>query len=684
MYKPQFNKRHVLVFHQFGNKGWSLFSCLGREVVCSVLSVSTLTYASADSISTHPVVTDSVGVTTAREQVLDEVSVTGSRAPLTRSQAAKMVTVLDRADIQQAPVQSINDLLKYAVGIDVRQRSPMGAQTDISIRGGTQEQIIVLLNGINICDPQTGHNTMDLPVDPSDIQRIEIIEGPAGRIYGTSSLVGAINIITNVAEGGEAKAEAGSYGYARLGFRHSFSSRPSPLSSSISASYARCDGWSRAAAGSLNSDYSGAKGFYQGAYHHEHLHINWNFGVADKGWGSSTAYATPKWRADDQYEHTTKLMAAVYGDVKWGAAVLHPTLYWNQHRDRYEGYRGQPEKMKFNYNRTNVFGASLNSHFDWKMGRTAFGAEVRNEDLISANLGEPLSRPRRISGTDRDYTLGLNRTNFSAFAEHNVLLRELTISAGIVMAKNTWADMNWRVYPGIDASLRLSSLWSLHASYNTSLRMPSFTEMYYRLQGYDANPHLKPEEMQAVEIGASMHSSRFTAHTTLWHHHGRNMIDWILDTRQGTGATWQSVNHTRLNSMGLEATIQLSLSNSHTLSLSYGYSHQEKDLESGLVSQYAMEYLRHKLVAKAALPLAQHLLLYATLRWQDRNGQYTDFDGNACDYKPYWLADTRLVWKKSCYEIFVEANNLLNNRYRDYGLVEQPGRWIIGGIKIAY
>ena len=94
MYKPQFNKRSVLVFHQFGNKGWSLFSCLGREVVCSVLSVSTLTYASAGTISTQPVVTDSTATTTAREQLLDEVSVTGSRAPLTRSQAARMVTVL--------------------------------------------------------------------------------------------------------------------------------------------------------------------------------------------------------------------------------------------------------------------------------------------------------------------------------------------------------------------------------------------------------------------------------------------------------------------------------------------------------------------------------------------------------------------------------------------------------------
>ena len=187
-------KRQVLVFRHFGNKGYSLFACLGREVVCSVLSVATLTYASAESVSTHPVVTDSAAMTTAREMMLEEVSVTGSRAPLTKSQAARMVTVLDRRDIAQAPVQSVNDLLKYAVGVDVRQRGPIGAQTDISIRGGTSEQIILLLNGINICDPQTGHNAMDLPIDLSEIVRIEVLEGPAGRIYGSSSLVGAINI----------------------------------------------------------------------------------------------------------------------------------------------------------------------------------------------------------------------------------------------------------------------------------------------------------------------------------------------------------------------------------------------------------------------------------------------------------------------------------------------------------
>ena len=698
MYKPQFNKRSVLVFHQFGNKGWSLFSCLGREVVCSVLSVSTLTYASAGTISTQPVVTDSTATTTARERLLDEVSVTGSRAPLTRSQAARMVTVLERADIQQAPVQSFNDLLKLAVGVDVRQRSPLGAQADISIRGGTQEQVIILLNGINICDPQTGHNTFDLPCQLSDIQRIEVLEGPAGRAYGSSSLVGAVNVVTGdpspASPEGEGKlhlhAEGGSYGYASTAARISLPPyREGWGGSSLSASYARSDGWSRARSGSLNSDYSGAKAFYQGQWQQKHARLNWHVGIADKGWGSATAYASPAWQADDQYEHTTKLTAALQARLPLGAVFLHPAAYWTQHQDRYEGYRSQPEKMPYNYNRTDVVGLLLNSSIDWTLGRTAVGGELRNESLLSGNLGEPLARQYAIHGTDRSYTLGLNRTNISAFIEHNVLLQNLTISAGLIAVHNTWADMDWGVYPGIDASLRLGSRWKLHASYNTSLRMPSFTEMYYKLQGYKANPHLKPEEMGAVELGATLNTKRSTLNVSMWHHHGRNMIDWIMDTRQGDEAHWQSVNHTRLNSIGIEASAHVSVPYPHApsliphFSINYSFIHQEKDLEEGLVSQYAMDYLRHKLVVGADMPITSHLRLNANLRWQDRAGQYTDFDGSVCDYKPYTLVDARLSWHQPKYELYVESSNLLNTSYRDHGLVEQPGRWLIAGVKVG-
>ncbi len=697
MYKPRFNmKRAVLVFRQFGNKGYSLFACLGREVVCSVLSVATLTYASAESVSTNPVVTDSAAMTTAREMVLEEVSVTGSRAPLTKSQAARMVTVLDRADIAQAPVQSVNDLLKFAIGVDVRQRGPIGAQTDISIRGGTSEQIIILLNGINICDPQTGHNAMDLPVDLSDIVRIEVIEGPAGRIYGTSSLVGAINIVTRSQETGVRRqeitlhTEGGSYGYANIGGRYSTDSRlptPDSFHHSLSANYSRSDGWSRSKAGKLNTDYSGTKGFYQGQYEDETMRLNWHLGIADKGWGSSTFWASPKWQADEQYEHTTKWFSAIQGHTKQGPLHLSASLYWNQNRDRYEGYRGQAEKMKYNYNRTDVYGVSAGAYFDWQAGRTAFGAELRNEDLVSGNLGEPLSQTHHIKGTDRDYTLGVNRTNISGYLEHNILLDQVTISAGLVAVKNTWSNMNMTVYPGIDVSYRPTPHWKLHASYNTSLRMPSFTEMYYKLQGYCADPHLKPEEMQAIEIGVNSdwymrNGSKLTVNSAFWYHHGSNMIDWIMDTSKGSEAEWQSVNHTAINSIGFEAGAQLSILNSQ-LSISYAFIHQDKQQEANLVSQYALEYLRHKLVAKAQLQMTKRLSLGVNLRWQDRVGSYTDFDGMSHDYKPYALIDTRLTWKQTKWKAFLEANNLFDTSYRDYGLVEQPGRWLIAGFNIS-
>ena len=344
--------------------------------------------------------------------------------------------------------------------------------------------------------------------------------------------------------------------------------------------------------------------------------------------------------------------------------------------------------MKYNYNRTNVYGVSAGAYFDWQAGRTAFGAELRNEDLMSGNLGEPLSQPHHIKGTDRDYTLGVNRTNISGYLEHNVLLNQLTISAGLVAVKNTWSAMNMTIYPGIDISYRPTPQWKLHASWNTSLRMPSFTEMYYKLQGYSADPHLKPEEMQALELGATIHCSLFTIHSALWYHHGSNMIDWIMDTSKGDAAEWQSVNHTTINSLGFEASasINVPLFRDHysRFTVSYSYISQDKQQEANLVSQYALEYLRHKLVAKAQLQITKRLSLGMNLRWQDRVGSYTDFDGLTHDYEPYALIDTRLTWAETKWKAYFEANNLLDTSYHDYGLVEQPGRWLIFGASYSF
>ena len=686
----EFNKREALKFTQFSNKGYALFSCLGKVVLVGVLSVPTLTYAKADGVSTDTDKVDSTTWKTNREVVLDGVEVTGSRAPLTLGQAARMVVVLDRDQIAQAPVQSVNDLLKYAVGVDVRQRAPLGAQTDISIRGGTSEQITILLNGINICDPQTGHNAFDLPVDISDIERIEVLEGPAGRVFGTSSLLGAINVVTKMPKqtSADVHAEGGSFGYLSSGVRGNW--LYGKWNNQVSGSYARSDGYSRSKDGGLNAGFEGSKLFYQGQYEDDALRVSWHAGVRTKGWGSSTSYATPKWKADNQFEHTDKIYTAIQAETKQGTFHFHPSIYWNQSRDRYEGYHGQPDLMKYNYNRSNVCGVNLNSYFDWVGGRTAFGAEFRNEDLVSGNLGEPLHTPVHIHGTDRDYTLGLNRTNMSFHLEHNILLRQFTLSAGFIAVKNTWNEMPFKVYPGIDMSYRLGNHWKVYASYNSSLRMPSFTELYYSVGGHKADKYLKPEELHAVEGGVKYLSRVVTASASVFHHHSRNMIDWILDTSV-TDPVWESVNHTKVNTMGVETACDIhfhelwpSQQFLQSFRIAYTYLNEDKKAGEHIQSQYSLEYLRHKLTASLQLHLISYLDMGINYRFQDRVGSYTNLEGETKSYSPYGITDVRLSWNHPRYTLYVEGNNLFDKTYVDYGLVPQPGLWINSGIKCYF
>jgi len=124
--------------------------------------------------------------------------------------------------------------------------------------------------------------------------------------------------------------------------------------------------------------------------------------------------------------------------------------------------------------------------------------------------------------------------------------------------------------------------------------------------------------------------------------------------------------------------------NHHQLSIHYSFIHQDKQQEANIVSQYALEYLRHKLVAKAQLQMTKRLSLGVNLRWQDRVGAYTDFAGQTHDYEPYALIDTRLTWAESRWKAYLEANNLFDVSYHDYGLVEQPGRWLIVGASLIF
>ena len=687
MYNYNSNKKQgVFKFKRFGRKGYSLFAVLGRVVVVGVLSVATLSKSHAEGVGVKPVIDNDTTDKTDRELTLDEVSVTGSRAPLTRAQAARMVTVLERTDIQAAPVQSVNDLLKYVASVDVRQRGPIGAQTDISIRGGNYEQITILLNGINICDPQTGHNAFDFPVDISEIERIEVLEGPAGRVYGTSSLLGAINIVTRPrpASSVSAHIEGGSYGYLSAGARANVAS--GKWNNQLSGSYSRSDGYQRNSAGGLNSDYSGGKAFYQGTYDDDIVSVSWHAGLSTKDFGSNTFYGA-KW--DDQFEHTLKTYTALQAETKKGSFHLKPSIYWNHSYDRFELFRDAAEKYPFNYHRTDIFGVNLNGYFDWILGRTAVGAELRNEDLLSGNLGEPLDNPHHISGTDRYYDHGINRTNISFVVEHNILLRRFTLSAGLVAVKNSWNGMNMKVYPGIDASYRIGDSFKIFANYNTSLRMPSVTELYYSVGGHVADKNLKPEEISSVEAGVKYADHGITTQASVYHNNWKNMIDWIRYTADGPDAPWQSVNFTEVKATGFQAQLTLNFRQIvptqrilKSFNASYNYLFQDKDIDSSVESKYSLEYLRHKLVANLQLNIVSRLDLGINFRWQDRRGIYTDFDGTVKEYSPYSVVDARLSWTAPKYKLYLEANNIFDKNYIDYGCVPQPGTWLIAGLSV--
>ena len=677
MKKENFKRGSSAVrFKRFSRRPYAVFMSLKVEVTIGVLSAAMLTFANVDSVSAQT-------ENHAKEKLyeLGEVEVTGTRVPMTVSQAARMVTVLDRDDIAAVPAQSVNDLLKYAVGIDVRQRGDMGVQTDISIRGGTFDQITILLNGINICDPQTGHNAADFPVDISEIERIEVLEGPAGRVYGTSSLVGAINIVTrpDLQSGMELRAEGGSYGFFDGGGHINLTK--GAFSNQFSGGFSRSDGFSRNAAGRLNSDFKQAKAFYQGGYAHEKAEVRWHAGFTQKDYGANTFYSA---KYDDQFEHTRKYYTAVQAETKGDVYRFKPSVYWNRSEDRFELVRNRPETVPFNYHRTDVYGLNLNNTLETALGKTAFGAEFRNEGVVSTTLGEPLHFPEPAPGGG-EYTAGLNRTNLSFHLEHNILLRGFTLSAGVIAVKNTGNEMNFRFYPGVDASWQFARDWKLYASFNTSLRMPTFTELYYSVNGYKADRYLKPEEMKAYEIGVKYLTPGIRGTVSLFHYRGTNLIDWIKDLSEGADAPWQSVNHAKVNTTGVETSLDVSFDEMlhrtffiRNLTVSYAYIDQDKKSEPDVQSRYALEYLRHKAVAQANLRVWRNLNLNVSYRWQDRMGNYEQ-NGEMVAYEPYSLLDARLSWDTSSYRVYAEANNLLNRTYYDYGNIPQPGIWVRAG-----
>ena len=672
MFKQRFNKLQALRFKHFTRNGYALFSCLGKEVLIGTLSVTTLTYAKANGISTDTAVAaDSLGH---QEVKLDEVIVTGSRAPLTAIQSAKIVSVITRDDIDRAPAETVNDLLKLAIGVDVRQRGGFGVQTDISINGGTSDQITILLNGVNISSPQTGHNAADFPVDMADIERIEILEGSSARVFGSSAFNGAINIVTRNEHhtGARLSAEGGSFGTWGANGRVTVGNKT--LSSSLSGGYRQSDG------GTLHSDFKRRQLFYQAGLASEHAELQLQLGLSSQDFGANTFYSA---KFNDQFEATRRYLASAAGTIKpfstdW--LTIHPQLYFHRDYDHYQLIRGKEGAAAGeNYHRTDVYGGGLTANLKWLLGTTSIGADIRREHIVSTAYGDELAEKDwiDIKGSDRKYSRLGNRTNTSLFLEHNIILGGLTVSAGVMANRNTCLDGDYRFYPGVDISYRPDEHWKLYASWNKALRVPTYTDLYAKNSVQVGDLQLKPERNSTFKIGARYRTTALSAVVSGFHSHGTNIIDWVYETAESK--TYHALNIGKLNNMGcsLDATLTFGevIHNPFVtrLKAGYAYIYQHHDTEHQIYgSLYALEYLRHKFTVQLDHRIVSRLTAEWNLRWQQRmNG-----------YHPYCKVDAKVMWKATKFDLFVRADNLTAHRYHDLGGVLQPGLWVMAGASL--
>ena len=667
MNKKLSNKSSAYRFKRFANKSYSAFSSLHKVVTIGVLAGCALTSAHATSVKPNEAIRMELKTDTIAEQDLEELVVTASKAELPLSRASKIVTLITRTEIERSPAQSVQDLLQNVAGIDVMQRGPHGVQSDISMRGGSFDQVAILLNGINLTNPQTGHYSFDIPINLSDIERIEIVQGPASLVYGASAFAGGINIITRKDKESNAyvNVQAGMHNLLNAEARGAYKA-PSSLHQ-LSAGYSSSNGYMD------NSDYKMLNLLWQSRFEKDRNTVDLQAGFNNKEYGANTFY-TPSY--PNQFDDTESMFVSIKGETN-GKLKFIPQLYWNRHYDTFQLIReGTP-----NYHRTDVFGANLTFQYASQLGIMSFGGEFRNEAIMSNVLGKPMETPIG------NYTMSDNRTAINYFAEQNFLFDNVTLSVGALLNHNTANTNQFDFYPAINSSFRIHENVSLYASWNKATRMPTFTDLYYTTKTHTGNSNLKSEQSEALEGGVKLSNRSISGNLTAFYMKGRNLIDWVKPSEE---ALWESRNHSKIDKRGVETNLQFNLKEVlgnhlpfHSLSIGYLYLDQNM-VDDDLISNYTLNHLRHKFTASLQHDIVRNLSMSWNFRWQERRGSYLKYvdlkPGEITPYKPFGMLDIKLNYQLRNINLYANINNVLNTEYLDLGNLPQPGIWMMMGV----
>ncbi|HEY1030454.1 MAG TPA: TonB-dependent receptor [Flavipsychrobacter sp.] len=591
---------------------------------------------------------------------MDSIIIRENRIQAPYGRQNRNIQVLDSKQIAALPVKSTNELLSYVAGVDLRQRGPNGTQADISIDGSTFDQVLILVNGVKMSDPQTGHHTLNLPIPLTSIDHIEVLRGPAAQVYGVNALTGAVNIVTHIPEQNTVSAQV----YAGSSFK---------TDSATGDSYY---GWGAQATASIAGKNQGhllsvshdeGTGYrYNTAYNAYRLYYQNQIKLNDKNkleamggyirndFGGNGYYSAPA-DANSTEKVETALGSIAYTFTPNDKVMIRPRVSYRYNNDDYIFIKQKPE-VYHNMHETYVMTGEVQSTIKVGKGIIGAGVEYRNDRINSYRLGA------------RD------RSNLGVYAEYKHYFNEkLNAGAGVYGNYNT--DYDFQLFPGVDVGYRFMPKWKAFANATMGQRLPTYTDLYYIGPTNVGNASLKPEHAKYAEGGLQYNTRYLWAQASYFYRNTSDFIDWV---RASSTAPWQPQNYQQVNGQGatLTAAYKLSehigLSDAHNIVLNANYTYLSPaiDAPANDISKYAIEALRHQATASVRTTWWGKLQVNANMRYLYRI--------NANDYT---LLDARVGYTLKQWNVYADVNNILDTQYKEIGTVPMPGRWFTLGVR---
>jgi len=591
---------------------------------------------------------------------LEEVTVVSSpRIELELFESSKTVQVVSKEEIINSPANNVAELLQQVAGIDIRRRGTSGMQADLYIRGGGFDQTLLLIDGIKVEDPQTGHHTMNMALPIEVIERIEIIKGAASRIYGQNAFTGAINIITSkVAEDMVSiKLEAGSYEQQNASV--TISKKIQDQSVLFHYSNNSSEGHK------YNTDYKNENYFLKNSFQIKGQLIDMISSFNERKFGANGFYASPE--AIDQYEETQASLLGFSTKIFKENLIIKPKLYWKRNQDMYVYLRHNPAVYR-NLHISNKVGFEVNGSYKSELGSTGFGLDVSSVKLSSNNLGNR------------------NRTMVNLFLEQQVKFADekIDLTPGVAFSyfSDVSTNMNYKnnffrnffAYPGLDIGYQINDDIKLYSNIGYTYRVPTYTDLYYNSPTTIGNDNLNPEKALTQEFGARFDKNGLHINFVVFNRDASDVIDYVKNIES---APWEAFNIREINTKGYEVDLSYDFYLAAFLkhSINIGYTNIEDDLKQtdfGF-SRYALNSLKNHITTSYSFEIKKNLNSSIVYKYAERS-----FGEN------YSVMDLKLNYTLKNYKISLTGNNLFDAIYSETNLVEMPGRNILVGLNVKF